>query len=317
MRKSWLFALGAVASLSLGSCSSLTKTAQYTPVDLEIHSAAMADLDVRKEKVTKSADWSWNPLKPFSVEEGKRNVMAELLQEQNADVLIEPQFIIKRRGFMRGGTVTVAGFPANFTGFHKMTVEEAQILNPEKQKVVSAPVTASSHLLAAPVKAKKRSRISDPTRRYNMINILGGWIPKEDDGGIKMGGGQWGIMYGNYKNHWGWYVKAFVPYAQVKKGHGFKESEYTGSFNLTAGAIWRPSNDWSIHFGTGYATVFEPYGTNNGKGHVSAEPGFPIDLGVNWNCVGPLNVMAGFQAVTPYDSGYSSVNPYLGVGVTF
>ncbi len=311
MRKSWLLTLGIAAILPLVSCSSLTKTAQYEGVDVQVHSVTVADLDVKNEKVTKSAEWKWNLLKPFSVEEGKKNVMADLLHEQNADVLVEPEFTITRRGFMRGGTVTVTGFPATYTGFHPMTPEEANAINPREKKVITTPIPAAGNLMtAAP---QKKSRISDPKQRHHMINILGGWVPKSDH----VAGGQWGLMYGNYKNHWGWYVKVLVPYAEMKDlPKGVKSSGYEANISITAGAIWRPSNNWLFNFGTGFAPAFEGYRSLN-KAYVNAEAALPIDLAVNWRCYGPLNVMFGLQAILPYDTGYTSAYPYLGVGVTF
>lgn len=113
---------------ALSSCSTIKHTAQYAPVEATIKSFTVADAEVSKQKVSKTSSWSFNPFVRVDIETVKTNTTAKLLQEVGADVLIEPQYIIEKRGFMRGGSVTVIGFPAKYTDFHKMTPEEAEIV---------------------------------------------------------------------------------------------------------------------------------------------------------------------------------------------
>lgn len=77
-------------------------------------------------------------MEPISIETIKTNLTAQMLQENNADVLVEPQYIVEKRGWLRGGSVTVIGFPAKYKNFHPMTEAEAAvargIIHEKKQK---------------------------------------------------------------------------------------------------------------------------------------------------------------------------------------
>ena len=121
-----LLAVG--VALMMSSCTTVRHTATAGPVDNKVISFTVADLNVKKNKVTKTYNWNWNPFKCVSVDLVKENTEAALLQENGADVLVEPEYIIERRGLMRGGSVTVIGFPATYTNFHKMTPEEAEVV---------------------------------------------------------------------------------------------------------------------------------------------------------------------------------------------
>lgn len=110
------------------SCTSIRHTASTASVDTEIYNFTVADMDVQPVKVSKTFSWSYNPFKKVSIGVVKDNTTAQLLKETDADVLVEPQYIVEKRGFMRGGSVTVIGFPAKYSNFHKMTESEAQIV---------------------------------------------------------------------------------------------------------------------------------------------------------------------------------------------
>lgn len=121
----------------LASCSSIRHTSDTANVQTTVATFAVADLQVAPQKVSKTTSWSYNPFKRVSVGLLKENTEAALVNENNADILIEPQYIVEKRGFLRGGSVTVTGFPAKFENFHKMTPQEAEILRsvpaPEKK----------------------------------------------------------------------------------------------------------------------------------------------------------------------------------------
>lgn len=117
-----------ISAILFASCSSIKHTAATSPVETAVVSFTVADLKVNPEKISKTTSWDFNPFKRVSVETIKTNTTAKMLEESNADVLLEPEYIIEHRGFLRGGSVTVIGFPANYTNFHKMTPEEAEIL---------------------------------------------------------------------------------------------------------------------------------------------------------------------------------------------
>lgn len=126
------------AALLVSSCSTIRTTADYASVDNKVVSFTVADLDVKKNKVEMTYSWSYNPFKRVSISNIKGNVTAELLKQNDADVLVEPNYIVEQRGFLRGGSVTVIGIPAKYKNFHKMTPEEAAIVRdaqarPEKK----------------------------------------------------------------------------------------------------------------------------------------------------------------------------------------
>lgn len=118
----------AIAALALSSCSSIRHTSTTVDVETKVINFTVADMNVKPEKVTATTNWDFNPFKRVDVGEIKTNTTARLVNENNADVLVEPQYIIERRGFLRGGSVTVTGFPATYTNFHKMTDSEAAII---------------------------------------------------------------------------------------------------------------------------------------------------------------------------------------------
>ena len=123
--KSKLFLI-LIAGAFMASCSSVRHTATAVPVDSQVVSFTVADVNVSPEKISQTTSWSFNPFKRVSVEIVKENTTARMLQNAKADVLVEPEYIIEQRGFLRGGSVTVIGFPATYSNFHKMTPEEAE-----------------------------------------------------------------------------------------------------------------------------------------------------------------------------------------------
>ena len=115
------------ATVLLASCSSVRHTSDTVAVENSVVSFTVADLNVKPVKVTKTTSWGYNPFRRVSVSTVKSNTEAALLNEVGADVLLEPQYIVTKRGFMRGGSVTVIGYPAKYENFHRMTPEEAEI----------------------------------------------------------------------------------------------------------------------------------------------------------------------------------------------
>lgn len=103
------------ASLSLVSCSSLKKTAASVPVQTGIESVAKADLKVSPEKISYTfiPESSHNRCGEKAVIE---TAVAEALKNagKNADVLINPQYEIKKSG-KKIKYVVVTGYPAFYT----------------------------------------------------------------------------------------------------------------------------------------------------------------------------------------------------------
>ena len=123
--------LGLFSGLLLltASCTSVKHTATTVPVETQIVSFTVADLDVAPQKVSKSVNWDYKLFCRPNLSELKQNAEAALLDEVGGDVLVEPEYIIERRGCMRGGTVTVVGYPAKFQNFHTPSPAEAAMMN--------------------------------------------------------------------------------------------------------------------------------------------------------------------------------------------
>ncbi len=130
MKIKYILALFAI--IGLCSCSSIKQTSSYAPVEAQVVSFTVADLDVYPTKIFRTTSWSYNPFKSVSVETIKTNTQAQMLEEAGADILVEPEYIVKKGGFLRGGSVTVIGFPAKFNNFHTMTPQEAEVFKAAK-----------------------------------------------------------------------------------------------------------------------------------------------------------------------------------------
>ncbi len=114
-----------VSAVVLSSCSTVTSTSNYCSVNSSIHSLTAASVRVDKKRAEKGTNWEWNPFARVSTETRKNNIVAELLREVNADVLVDPQFIITKHGLFSGGKITVSGYPGHYENFHTMTFDEA------------------------------------------------------------------------------------------------------------------------------------------------------------------------------------------------
>lgn len=121
-----LFSLVVLVALLSCSCTTLIRTSETADVNSKLFSLTVAELDVQPTKVSKTYSWGWSPFRMVSVDREIQNLTADLLKEYDADVLVEPNHIVKRGGFLQGGSVTVIGFPAKIKNFHNMTPEEVK-----------------------------------------------------------------------------------------------------------------------------------------------------------------------------------------------
>lgn len=124
------YKLGLIASALLlaTSCSTVRHTSDVAPVETKVVSLTVADIDISPKKVSRTTTWSYSPFTRVDINTLKSNTEALLLDEAGADVLVEPQYIVERYGLLRGGKITVTGYPAKYKDFHKMTPAEAEIV---------------------------------------------------------------------------------------------------------------------------------------------------------------------------------------------
>jgi predicted thioredoxin/glutaredoxin len=112
----------AFLSLTIFSCQTV-KTGTAKSIDISgvgvIHKPVIADLDVKETKIIKTIT-----LKSMeSLENAKNEIIRELLNENNADLLVEPKFESKTKN---GKTdLTVTGWLAYYKNFR--TIEEKDI----------------------------------------------------------------------------------------------------------------------------------------------------------------------------------------------
>lgn len=129
MKKSILLLACAAA---LASCTVTQKTAVTAPVtDVSVRQyPTVADLEVKPQKVERTETW---PFVPFNwgqptMKVRKGNMVADLLAENGADVLLEPQTVFTKR-FLGPRKLTVTGYAATFSNFRKATKEDLEALD--------------------------------------------------------------------------------------------------------------------------------------------------------------------------------------------
>lgn len=133
-----LFVFAMMAAMGVSSCSTVSHTALTANVDSYVVTLTVADLDVSKEKQTATANWNWNPFAMLQDHKAIKDAEAEMLRSTGSDVVVEPSYKITKRGFLRGGSVEVTGYPAKYTGFHSMTEKEAESINKLRFPTVSS-----------------------------------------------------------------------------------------------------------------------------------------------------------------------------------
>ena len=305
----------ALAAITVfGSCSSIKNTAYSEQVDTSIVSMTVADLDVAPAKVAATYSWSWNPFR--KIQSKKDAALSLALNESGADIIVEPVYEVKHRGFLRGGSVTVTGYPALLVNFRPMTLNDADVVAVlNGKKVVVTPevkTSAPSFLDKLKPQFKKEKKVKDKKERENIsqsfISITGGLLIFDGEAENNM---DLGIMYGRYGNRWGWYGKLSIA----------------SSFNyntkvipdLTFGAIKTIGPKTRAFLGAGiggalsygdYYNYYDPYDCKIGFG-------IPFEGGFQFN-FGHYNMLAGFQYVlNTKNTGQGNLKPFLGVGYTF
>ncbi|MDE7111494.1 MAG: hypothetical protein K2O38_06295 [Muribaculaceae bacterium] len=309
MNKTLTLAAGAL--LALSSCTTVQHTASTEQIETRIINMTVANVDVSKEKAQHTFNWQWNPANALSLNSVKKSAAAELLMEQKADVLVEPQYVINRRGLFRGGSITVTGYPAKYTDFRPMTETDAKLLGESSPKVTRPYIPST---IASPFKKLKKAKAAfEPENtKKQFISFVAGPVFElcELDAG-----GTYALMYGRYNTKgWGWYVKGNL--SAFTEGRG----EPYGGF-VTAGAIKPLSSKFNLMFGAGLGTALMGSYTDDYDDNIRYDNEFsvPVELMGQFN-FGHVNVSAGINYQVTYgDSELMEGNLSLqfGIGYTF
>ena len=120
--KKQLFCFFTLVLFTLSSCDTIKKTATTTSISSDTKSATLADLKVG-ERVTTTMDVS-KEIRRGGLDNIKKAVEAQALKESgDADLLLEPQYIVeKRRGLFASKVtkITVSGRTASYTNFRSV-----------------------------------------------------------------------------------------------------------------------------------------------------------------------------------------------------
>ena len=110
------------AAFMAASCTTTTKTARTENIPYSMYNANAADLQVA-ERISYSLTPS-KEVRRGGLANCKRAAISEALtQNGNADLLVEPQFVISvRRGLFKSTvkSVTVTGRPAKYVNIHSL-----------------------------------------------------------------------------------------------------------------------------------------------------------------------------------------------------
>lgn len=117
------FGILALSLVMLASCSTMTKTARVADVNTTTVSATVADIVPTVEhRITHTLRPS-ESISRGGMENIRQAVISEALEKYDADVLIEPQYVItKKRKLFRSEiiSITVSGRPGCYTNFRSL-----------------------------------------------------------------------------------------------------------------------------------------------------------------------------------------------------
>lgn len=267
--------LALVAVAAVSSCTTLSHEATTAKVDTRIVSMTVGDMNVSKEKASATAEWKWSPFSAVKPEEIRLTATAKLLRETNSDVIVEPVTDIRRRGLFRGGTVTVTGYPATYTGFHPMTESEAKAYAIANSRLCPTTTATYATTPAGKPKTPKALKVRKERKPFNNGSFLDatyGFTHCAD-----WSSGSAGLVYGHYcSNRWGWYIRGSIDWgAGYDRQHlkdriwvesGYSESGYHSAHyekeycedahrncggSISAGVLFGCSNKFGLFLGAG------------------------------------------------------------------
>lgn len=141
MKKTIFFSVALSALLI--SCKSpmiyITRTAETTKMPIETWAQwTTSDLEVSPTKARVTVDAPRDKKMTVSESALKENAIGELLEKNNADILVNPLFTCE---YIDGklARVTVSGYPARHTNFRSITFEEQTNYLIEKEKAKNSP----------------------------------------------------------------------------------------------------------------------------------------------------------------------------------
>ena len=156
----------------MGSCaSSMHKYSSSPFIDIEEPEIQgyplIADLNISKEKVKGTATMGYSSGIGAPIEECKRSAIGNALIASEADVLIEPFYIIETTE--SSVTVQVSGFPAKYKNFRKDT---------EKMMEINAASVNQTTTIVGPMQkpisnVQKTSPTAAPTNQSGGGTVLG------------------------------------------------------------------------------------------------------------------------------------------------
>lgn len=120
-----------IICLSVSSCRTLkkaTSTTQNIEVNVKQY-PTVVDLNVAQEKVEKTITWEYS-LFQFcqpSYNDRRDNLIADIVKENGADVLLEVQSTYKKVPFGQR-SLTITGYPATYKNFRKAGKEDLRAL---------------------------------------------------------------------------------------------------------------------------------------------------------------------------------------------
>ena len=122
--KKYMFLLA--AAMGAAACTTTTKTARTESVPYSMYNATVADLDVAAQRITYTLQTTKAIRKGGPANCKSAAIQEALTQNGNADLLLEPQFVVNHKKGPLGiflnkiTSVTVTGRPATYNNFRSM-----------------------------------------------------------------------------------------------------------------------------------------------------------------------------------------------------
>ena len=129
--KKFLFAAAIAATMGLASCNVVSNSAYTQVVDTQMYNRSVADLVVSDQVITYTYTVDKAHARGGEKSAKAAAVSAALKANGGGDLIVNPQFEVKKRKNLCGTKVTevtVTGHPATYKHIHPMTQQEADIL---------------------------------------------------------------------------------------------------------------------------------------------------------------------------------------------